>query len=72
MTGYDEQQKTHCNCIVCGAGNPISLGMKFEIKPNGSVGATFKGNSLFQGYRGIIHGGFISALLDATLTHCLF
>ncbi len=69
---YAEHQKTHCNCIVCGRHSPIGLGIKFEPRLGGSVHARFYGSSLFQGYRGIIHGGIIATLLDATMTHCLF
>ena len=69
---YANFQKSHCNCIVCGTNNPISLGLEFDIKPDGSVCADFKGRALFQGYRGILHGGIIAALLDAAMTHCLF
>jgi acyl-coenzyme A thioesterase PaaI-like protein len=69
---YAERQKSHCNCIVCGNSNPISLGLKFSILPDGGVFSMFKGSALFQGYHGILHGGIIAALLDATMTHCLF
>ncbi len=71
-TDYDEHQKSHCSCIVCGTHNPISLKLKFSVQPDGSVFAQFKGNSLLQGYRGILHGGIVATLLDATMTHCLF
>ncbi|MCP4606321.1 MAG: PaaI family thioesterase [Proteobacteria bacterium] len=71
-TNYIEHQKSHCNCIVCGSDNPISLGLKFNVEPDGSVRTQFRGSSLFQGYKGILHGGIIAALLDATMTHCLF
>ena len=69
---YARQRESHCNCIVCGTSNPISLGLKFEIRADGSVASHFEGSSLFQGYRGILHGGIVAALLDATMTHCLF
>ena len=69
---YEDRCRSHCNCIVCGSDNPISLKLKFELRPDGSVCARFRGNSLFQGYKGILHGGIISTLLDATMTHCLF
>ena len=72
LSSYAQSQKTHCNCIVCGAQNPISLGLEFSVLPDGSVVSSFKGNTLFQGYTGILHGGIIAALLDATMTHCLF
>jgi acyl-coenzyme A thioesterase PaaI-like protein len=69
---YTDIKESHCNCIVCGHNNPISLGLKFEVRPNGSVGSLFKGSSLFQGYQGMLHGGIIAALLDSAMTHCLF
>ncbi len=72
MKNYNEYQKNHCQCIMCGTSNPISLRLEFNVAPDGSVRSQFKGNSLFQGYTGILHGGIIAALLDATMTHCLF
>jgi acyl-coenzyme A thioesterase PaaI-like protein len=46
--------------------------LRFNIRSDGSVVSHFEGSSLFQGYRGIIHGGIVAALLDAAMTHCLF
>ena len=55
--------------MVCGQDN--SLGMKFS--PQGeSVTAFFLANPQWQGYSGFLHGGMISTLLDAAMTHCLF
>ncbi len=39
---------------------------------DGSAHTSFRGSSLFQGYSGILHGGIVATLLDATMTHCLF
>ena len=64
--------KSHCNCIVCGNSNPASLGLQFFKLADGSVHGSFKGNTLLQGYAGILHGGIISSLLDAAMAHCLF
>lgn len=36
------------------------------------VRARFRADRSLQGYRGILHGGMIAALLDAAMTHCLF
>lgn len=69
---YAECQQSHCNCIVCGDHNPVSLGLAFDCNPDGSVSSQFSGSSLLQGYSGILHGGIIAALLDASMTHCLF
>ena len=60
---------SHASCMVCGQDN--SLGMKFS--PQGdSVFAFFQTNPQWQGYSGFLHGGMISTLLDAAMTHCLF
>jgi len=36
------------------------------------VQTTFRGHERLQGYEGILHGGVIASLLDASMTHCLF
>ena len=60
---------SHASCMVCGQGN--SIGIKFS--PQGdSVTAIFQASAQWQGYSGFLHGGMISTLLDAAMTHCLF
>lgn len=63
---------THSHCIMCGDLNQLSLRLKFMPSETGDVSASFQGNSLLQGYDGILHGGVISALLDSAMAHCLF
>ncbi|MBN2343740.1 MAG: PaaI family thioesterase [Deltaproteobacteria bacterium] len=63
---------SHANCIFCGRSHPLGLGMRFALNDDHSVETTFTGNSLLQGYRGILHGGVIAGLLDAAMTNCLF
>ena len=72
MSDYVRCQKSHCNCIVCGNQNPLSLGLSFDVSTDGTVSAHFEGSASLQGYDGILHGGIIAALLDAAMTHCLF
>lgn len=62
----------HSHCIICGELNQLSLRLKFVPDGSGAASASFQGNSLLQGYDGILHGGVISSLLDAAMTHCLF
>ena len=69
--GYDVK-KTHTQCIMCGDNNPMSLRLKFKSGVKGGVSASFQGNSLLQGYDGILHGGVISAMLDSAMANCLF
>ncbi|MCM2678179.1 PaaI family thioesterase [Echinimonas agarilytica] len=62
----------HPNCFACSTDNPIGLGLRFiPIAPR-KVQATFYTRALFQGYSNRLHGGIISTLLDAAMTHCLF
>ena len=37
-----------------------------------TVTATIQAVPQWQGYPGFLHGGMISTLLDAAMTHCLF
>jgi acyl-coenzyme A thioesterase PaaI-like protein len=61
----------HDWCLLCGEKNPWSLNLSFHAD-NGGVMTKFQTRQALQGYKGIIHGGVISALLDAAMTHCLF
>lgn len=63
--------KSHKNCMVCSQ-NDYSLKIKFVDDENGKTFSKFRGNNNFQGYADILHGGIITTLLDATMTHCLF
>jgi acyl-coenzyme A thioesterase PaaI-like protein len=48
------------------------LRLRFKPDDNGGVHTSFKAHRRLQGYQGILHGGVISALLDAAMTNCLF
>jgi acyl-coenzyme A thioesterase PaaI-like protein len=62
---------SHRFCVMCGQDNPLSFGLKFQRNGDGVVSATFIGNSNFQGYTGLMHGGVLSALLDTAMAQCL-
>lgn len=66
------QSLSHDNCLLCGKDNPYSLGLSFQTRADGSVETAFQGNGFLQGYKGILHGGVISSLLDCAMTNCLF
>jgi len=65
-------EDSHAHCVVCGHDNNRSWKLKFLTDQNGKTSAEFQGDNRFQGYKGILHGGIIATLLDATMTHCLF
>ncbi len=62
----------HGYCLVCGDLNPSSMKLSFQPGKDDSVWAQFQGNAGLQGYESMLHGGVISSLLDAAMTHCLF
>lgn len=53
-------------CFVCGDQNPSGLGIRFEAHGE-NVEATFTPRDPQMGYRGITHGGVLSALLDEAM-----
>lgn len=60
---------SHVACMICGEND--SLQLRFTADENG-VMARFQADSTWQGFQGTLHGGMISTLLDAAMTHCLF
>jgi len=72
MSGKTIRQKSHQQCLLCGDLNPDSFRLRFSARPDGGVHAVFFSRQQYQGYDGMMHGGVISALLDAAMTHCLF
>lgn len=61
--------QSHAACMVCGG--PGGLGLQFHSCADGVV-AFCLAQAQWQGYAGVLHGGMISTLLDAAMTHCLF
>lgn len=62
----------HSECLMCSAANALGLNLSFKVQPDGSVLAMFWCREAFRGYPGTLHGGVISALLDAAMTNVLF
>lgn len=61
---------SHASCMACGTGD--SLGLQFRVGDGDTVSTTYQPDSRWQGYSNLLHGGMISTLLDAAMTHCLF
>ncbi len=61
-------------CFVCGKRNPKGLKLDFDYDRNsGLVSTSVVFEEYMQGYSGIIHGGFISMLLDEVMAKsCLY
>jgi len=56
------------NCFACGPGNPIGLHLHFDRDGDGVLAAVTL-PAVFQGWRGIAHGGVVMALLDEAMAH---
>lgn len=76
MTINKPENLSHVNdhdyCLLCGSKNPFSQKLVFRQTGNQSVSAIVDLHVYMQGYTGILHGGVISAFLDAAMTHCLY
>ena len=60
-------------CFICGKRNPIGLKAEFEIdSENLRLRGYFTPRQEHEGYRGIMHGGLASALLDEAMVKLLW
>lgn len=64
-------RQEHPRCFVCGTENSRGMQVKFIHLPDGSVEADACCLTEYQGYKGIMHGGLISSLLDEAMTQCM-
>ena len=58
-------------CFACGHKNPDGLRLKFTYPQPGTCRAEFVPEQKYQGWKGILHGGIISTLLDEALAHAV-
>jgi acyl-coenzyme A thioesterase PaaI-like protein len=59
------------DCIVCGQANPQGLRVRFTVDEDGVL-ATWTAAAAFQGFRGIVHGGIVLALLDDAMWYAAY
>jgi acyl-coenzyme A thioesterase PaaI-like protein len=52
------------NCFICGSDNPAGLKLCFKEEKRGLVTAEFTPQDHLNGFKGVLHGGIISAVLD--------
>lgn len=55
-------------CYVCGKDNPDGFRLDFEHKP-GRLTASVIFEEKHQGYKGIVHGGIVSMILDEMMVN---
>ena len=58
--------KRYPRCFVCGDKNPIGLNVAF-YSDDDRVVARYTAGPDFEGYKDILHGGILSALLDEVM-----
>jgi uncharacterized protein (TIGR00369 family) len=58
------------NCFVCGDKNKIGLKLTFFYE-NGKAKAQYTPTPEFEGYKDILHGGILSALLDEVMIYSI-
>jgi len=59
------------NCLVCGDKNEIGMNLSFDY--NGEVAATeYTAESRFEGYKEVLHGGILTAILDEVMAKAIF
>jgi len=58
-------------CFGCGENNPCGLKLKFEWDGK-RVRAEFTPNKFHQGWKNIIHGGIITAILDEAMGYAAY
>ena len=66
------RNRVHPNCVVCSLANGRGLQLDFVSGDDGGIAATFTCDETLEGYRGMMHGGMISSVLDGAMTHCMF
>ena len=58
------------NCFACGPNNPIGIHLHFDRNADGEgVLARLELAPVYQGWRGIAHGGIVMALLDEAMAY---
>ena len=57
-------------CFACDWNNPAGLGIRFYTDGQGAYGEYIP-TEVYQGYKGIVHGGILAALLDEVMAKAL-
>ena len=55
-------------CVACGQGNPLGLRIRYARDRDGAISAEWRPAENWEGFRGIVHGGIISTVLDEAMS----
>lgn len=64
---FRRQARLNPNCVVCGAHNPGGLQLTFQETPDG-VHSVWVPTEGWESFRGTVHGGIITAVLDEAMS----
>jgi acyl-coenzyme A thioesterase PaaI-like protein len=68
LTASKPAARPQSACFVCGQDNPAGLKIAFEQREGGELEATWIPGSAWEGFRGIVHGGVVSTVLDGAMS----
>jgi len=61
----------HAHCVVCWERHPFGLKVDYLATGADTVEGLFGCGASYEGYRGVIHGGIVSSLLDGAMAACI-
>jgi len=70
MTNQRRQLMAQSNdhCFACGSRNPCGLRLCFAADGEQGVSAVWRTDKAWEGFRGVIHGGIVSTVLDEAMS----
>ena len=60
--------RSQSGCFACGQENPHGLQIRFRWQDDGEITATWTPSLVWEGFRGIVHGGVVSTVLDEAMS----
>jgi acyl-coenzyme A thioesterase PaaI-like protein len=67
-SGKHLQARSQSACFVCGQDNPHGLRILFQRQECGEMTAAWSPGSAWEGFRGVVHGGVVSTVLDEAMS----
>jgi acyl-coenzyme A thioesterase PaaI-like protein len=68
LAGKQLHARPHSRCFVCGQDNPAGLRIAFRRLEGAGVAAAWTPETPWEGFRGIVHGGLVSTVLDEAMS----
>jgi acyl-coenzyme A thioesterase PaaI-like protein len=60
--------RSQSSCFACGSDNSRGLRLHFQRNEDGEMAAEWIPESELEGFRGIVHGGIVSTVLDEAMS----